>query len=195
MKIGCITLDNDPSQKAVIKRNAGEIEKFIAAIFMDPSEFVHATARNQDELRAALIRLSDAEKCPLILTLGGTGPGLSDIAPETTREVLDRELPGFGEIMRYYSYERVKNAALSRATAGIRAKSLIINFPGRAKGVKFCLRLLQEAISEGIEYLTGTRPVLRGDEIVIPIEKYLPFLKRFRIKADPRGEHPPLLPG
>jgi molybdopterin adenylyltransferase len=193
MKIGRIAFTDPAKPEAKPDPWGPELEKTISGFFEEPSQFVSVrVSGDAGQLRSALVRLCDEEKCPLVLTLGGTGPGLGDIVPEVSRQVFDRELPGFGEIMRYYSYERVKNAALSRATAGIRGKSLIINFPARPKGVKFCLKLLQEAISEGLEYLTGTRPVLRGDEIVLPVEKYLPFLKRFRIKADPRGEHPPL---
>lgn len=192
MKIGRITLALDPSRPAPSPKLEAEIERVIGLIFQEPTQFINVSVNNSDELRAALTRLCDEEKCPLVLTLGGTAAAKTDIAPDVTREVADRELPGFGEIMRYYSYERIKNAALSRATAGIRGTSLIVNLPSKPKGITFCLKLLREPISEGLEQIMGTRALLREDEIIIPIEKYLPFLKRFRIKPDPRGEHMPL---
>jgi len=189
MKIGRITLSDRVSQGVDEDKNGLEIERIITAIFEKPSEFVPVLIPNDsDQLRAALIRLCDEEKCPLVITTGGTGPSQRDITPETTLQILDKELPGFGEIMRYYSYERVPTAILSRATAGIRGKSLVINLPGRPKAVNFCLKLLREAIAEGLEHITGTRPVLRVDPIEIPLEKYLPFLKWLKPKKDPRDK-------
>jgi len=196
MKIGRITLSDRASQGIYEDKSGPEIERIITATFEEPSEFIRVLIPDdRDQLRAALIRLCDEEKCPLVLTTGGTGPSKRDITPETTREVLDKELPGFGEVMRYYSYERVRTAVLSRATAGIRGESLIINLPGRPKAVSFCLKLLREAIVEGLEHITGKRPTLFVDPITIPLEKYLPFLKKLRPKPDPRDKittHKPL---
>ena len=151
------------------------------------------TPNNLKAIRAAIIRLCDEEKCPLVLTLGGAGPAAADIVPDITLEVVDRKLPGFGEIMRYYSYERFKVSVLSRAEAGVRGKSLVINLPARPKPVKFCLRLLQEGIAEALEQIAGIKPGLRGDEIVVPIDKYLPFLKKIRPKPEPGGDKHPLI--
>jgi molybdopterin adenylyltransferase len=187
MKIGRITLSDRASQGVYEDKSGPEIEKAVTSIFDGTHDYVRVLIPDEPEqLRAALIRLCDEEKCPLVITTGGTGPGKRDITPETTRQVLDRELPGFGEIMRQYSYERVRTAILSRATAGVRGESLVINLPGRPRAVKFCLVLLREAIAEGLEHITGTRPVLRTDEIVVPMEKYFPFLKFLRVKPDPR---------
>jgi len=194
MKIGRITLINPALPEPKQDLLGPDVERVIASLFMEPSEFVTVLVPNdREKLRAALVRLSDEEKCPLILTTGGTGPMPVDFTPDVTRDICDRELPGFGEIMRYYSYERFKVAILSRATAGVRGQSLIINLPGKPKPVKFCLKLLQEGIMEALDQITGVRPTLRGDEIVIPLEKFLPFLKRFRVKPNPAGE-PPNIP-
>jgi len=189
MKIGRITLSDRASQGVYEDKSGPEIERVVTAIFEEPSEFIRILIPDDPEqLRAAFIRLCDEEKCPLVITTGGTGPSKRDITPETTLQVLDKELPGFGEIMRYYSYERVKTAILSRATAGIRGKSLIINLPGRPRAIGFCLKLLREAIAEGLEHITGTRPELRVDPIELPLEKYLPFLKWLKPKKDPRDK-------
>lgn len=186
MKIGRITLSDRASQGVYEDKSGPEIERVLTAVFEEPSEFIRVLIPDDPEqLRVALIRLCDEEKCPLVVTTGGTGPSKRDITPETTRQVLDKELPGFGEIMRYYSYERVPTAILSRATAGIRGESLIINLPGRPRAVGFCLKLLREAIAEGLEHITGKRPVLHVDPIEIPLEKYLPFLKKLRPKTPP----------
>lgn len=183
MKIGRITLSDRASQGVYEDKSGPEIEKAISKIFEGEQTFVRVLIPDDPkQLLAALLRLCDEEKCPLVITTGGTGPAKRDITPETTRQVLERELPGFGEIMRYYSYERVPTAILSRATAGIRGESLIINLPGRPRAVGFCLKLLREAIAEGLEHITGTRPELRGEQVVVPLEKFLPFLKWLRPK-------------
>ena len=194
MKIGRITLIDPAAPGSKQDKHGAEVERVIASIFSEPSQFVTVLIPNdRKQLSAALVRLCDEEKCPLVLTHGGIGPGPGDIVPDVTLEVADRKLPGFGEIMRFYSYERFKVSVLSRAEAGVRGRSLIINFPSRPKPVKFCLRLLQEGIAEALEQIAGIRPGLRGDEIEVPIDKYLPFLKRLRPKPDPGGEkHPPL---
>src|SRR5271154_6302849 len=194
MKIGLITIPD--SVASDIKQNAvtTEVERVITSIFIEPSKFViEHIALDRKQLRAAIIRLCDEEKCPLVLTLGHAGPAAGDFVPDVTLEVVDRKLPGFGEIMRYYSYERFKVSVLSRAEAGVRGKSLVINLPGKPKPIKFCLRLLQEGIAEALEQIAGIKPGLRGDEIVVPIDKYLPFLKKIRPKAPPEGEQHPTL--
>ena len=75
----------------------------------------------------------------------------------------------------------------------MRGESLVINLPGKPKPVKFCLRLLQEGIVEALEQIAGISPELRGDEVVVPIDKYLPFLKKIRPKEDPDGDRHPLI--
>jgi molybdopterin adenylyltransferase len=194
MKIGRVTLI-EPGLPGVKQDKIGlEVERVITSIFIEPSQYARALVPNdRKQLRAALIRLCDEEKCPLLLTLGGSGPGPNDIVPDVTLEVADRKLPGFGEIMRYYSYERFKVSVLSRAEAGVRGQSLIINLPARPKPVKFCLKLLQEGIAEALEQIAGIKPGLRGDEIEVPMDKYLPFLKKLRPKPDPDGEKHPYI--
>ena len=194
MKIGYIHFA-DPVRSAAHGENLQkELERMVASVFMKPSKFVPAIVPNERKhIAAAIIRLCDEEKCPLVLTFGGAGPALKDIVPDVTLEVVDRKLPGFGEIMRYYSYERFKVSVLSRAEAGVRGESLVINLPGKPKPVKFCLRLLQEGIAEALEQVAGLKTELKGDEIVVPIDKYLPFLKKIRPKEDPDGDKHPLI--
>ena len=194
MKIGRITIIDPDAPDARRDKLSAEVERVIASIFLEPTQFVPMHVANDRKLLcAALIRLCDEEKCPLILTHGGIGPAPTDIVPDVTLEVADRKLPGFGEIMRFYSYERFKVSVLSRAEAGVRGRSLIINLPSGSKPVKFCLRLLQEGIAQALEQIAGIRPGLRGDEIEVPIDKYLPFLKKLRPKPDPAGEKHPSL--
>ena len=88
-------------------------------------------ADDQHIVEAALINLADKEQCCLIVTTGGTGPAPRDMVPEATHAVCQKMLPGFGERMRQVSLQYVPTAILSRQTAGIRGKTLIINLPGK----------------------------------------------------------------
>jgi molybdopterin adenylyltransferase len=186
MKIGRITLAETGLSDG--DKWGLEIERQITRIFEERSQFITVIVRNRAELKAALLRLCDQEKCPLVVTTGGTGPGPRDIIPEGTMEIIERELPGFGETVRHFSFQRGPVALLSRAVAGVRGESLIVNLPSRPNAIYGCLKILREAIVECLEQLGGVRYVLHVEEIVIPVEKIFPFLKRFRIKPDPRWE-------
>ena len=91
----------------------------------------------------------------MILTTGGTGFSPRDITPEATEDIIDRRVPGIPEAMRAYSMTITKRAMLSRATAGIRKKTLIINLPGSPKAVKESLEYIIDALGHGIEIMTG----------------------------------------
>ena len=95
------------------------------------------------------------EKAELILTTGGTGFSERDVMPEATEEVIERKVPGIPEAIRAYSMTITKRAMLSRATAGIRGKTLIINLPGSPKAVRESLEYIIDALGHGIEILTG----------------------------------------
>src|SRR5262245_29033211 len=87
-----------------------------------------------DRIGARVIELSDSGKVGAIFTTGGTGLAARDVTPEATRRVLDREIPGFGEVMRASGRSFTPLASLSRAIAGTRGKVLIVNLPGSPKG-------------------------------------------------------------
>ena len=91
----------------------------------------------------------------MILTTGGTGFSPRDITPEATEDIIDRRVPGIPEAMRAYSMTITKRAMLSRSTAGIRKKTLIINLPGSPKAVKESLEYIIDALGHGIEIMTG----------------------------------------
>ncbi|MEW6609400.1 MAG: molybdopterin adenylyltransferase [bacterium] len=102
-----------------------------------------------------LKKLIDESGCEVVLTTGGTGLSSRDVTPEATSEVIEKEVPGFGEIMRTIGFKYNPHALLSRAIAGVRKQSLIINLPGSPKGVKECLELILPSIPHGIEVLKG----------------------------------------
>ena len=108
-----------------------------------------------DTIRDALIDMADREKLDLVLTTGGTGFSPRDNTPEATRSVIQREAPGIPEVMRAESLKKTPRAMLSRATAGIRKATLIINLPGSRKAVRECLEAIIDSLPHGLEILTG----------------------------------------
>ena len=162
MKIARVTLSDRAAAGIYADESGPEIERVAQQFFAEPLEWTRVLLPDsRTELETALRHLADQEKCPLILTTGGTGPAARDITPEATLAVLDKELPGFGEIMRLHSYAKVKTAILSRATAGVRGRSLIVNLPGRPSAIAECLPLLAPAIAEALDHIAGFRPALR----------------------------------
>ncbi|MCL5023137.1 MAG: MogA/MoaB family molybdenum cofactor biosynthesis protein [Nitrospirae bacterium] len=104
-------------------------------------------------IREKLIEFS--EKVDLILTTGGTGLSPRDVTPEATSEVLDREIPGIAEVMRAEGMKKTPRAMLSRAVAGVRGRTLIINLPGSPKAVRENLEVILEAIPHAVEKIGG----------------------------------------
>jgi molybdopterin adenylyltransferase len=154
MKVGRITCSDRAS--AGIYQDAGgpEIERVFTGIWPEPVEFVAKIIPDDvREIEAALRHLADDDGCPLIITTGGTGFAPRDVTVEATRAVLEKELPGFGEIMRSISFAQAPTSILSRATAGIRGRSLIINLPGNPKAIAQCLPPLVPAIREALRHL------------------------------------------
>ncbi len=97
----------------------------------------------------------DGLKAALVLTTGGTGLSLRDVTPEATREVVEKEIPGFAELMRQKSFEITPRAILSRAIAGIRGKSLVINLPGSPKAVNECLEIILPLVPHALDMIKG----------------------------------------
>ncbi|NWF52935.1 MAG: MogA/MoaB family molybdenum cofactor biosynthesis protein [Nitrospirae bacterium] len=94
-------------------------------------------------------------KVDLILTTGGTGLAPRDVTPDATLEVIDKEVPGIAEIMRSEGFKKTGRAILSRAVAGVKGKTLIINLPGSPKAVKEGLGILLDVIPHAVEKLKG----------------------------------------
>ena len=135
-------------------RSGPEIERVWTALCGVQVDWIRALIPDDFEtIVTALKRLSDEDSCDLIITTGGTGPAPRDVTPEATRAVIQRELPGFGEIMRVRSFELVKTAILSRSTAGTRGRTLILNMPGNPKAIGECLPLVYPAILEAVRHL------------------------------------------
>lgn len=108
-----------------------------------------------DRIKDALIEITDRENIALVVTTGGTGFSKRDVTPEATIEVCDRLAPGIPEMMRAYSAKITNRACLSRAQAGLRKSSLIINFPGSPKAIKENLEAISDSLTHGLDMLTG----------------------------------------
>ena len=154
MKVARVTLSDRASAGVYEDRSGPEIERVLTESGFSVTEWIRVVIPDERTgIEALLLRLVDEERAFLILTTGGTGPAPRDVTPEATRAVLERELPGFGEIMRVQSFANVPTAILSRATAGTRGKSLIINLPGNPKAIGECLPMLLPAIREALKHL------------------------------------------
>lgn len=109
----------------------------------------------REQLAQAMADIADQGLADLILTSGGTGFSPRDCMPEATNDVIQRAVPGIPEAMRAYSMQVTKRAMLTRAAAGIRNRTLIINLPGSPKAVRECLEYIVEPLEHGLEILTG----------------------------------------
>jgi molybdopterin adenylyltransferase len=159
MKIGRITVSDRANAGIYEDRSGPEIEKVLREFFGDAATFEPVIVPDEmDLISAALKKFADGSKCDLIVTTGGTGISARDVTPEATKMILEKELPGFGEIMRGQSFAKVRTAILSRAVAGVRGKSLIVNLPGKPSAVRECLEILSPAIREGLAHLRGDDP-------------------------------------
>ncbi|HWR43843.1 MogA/MoaB family molybdenum cofactor biosynthesis protein [Sporomusa sp.] len=143
------------------KGSRGEREdlsgKAIAEMLAELGEVKHyvIVPDEREALSQAMINMADNLKIDLILTTGGTGFGPRDVTPEATLDVIDRQAPGIPEVMRAKSLEITSRAMLSRAVAGLRARTLIINLPGSPKGVRECLEAILPALEHGLSIMKG----------------------------------------
>lgn len=112
-------------------------------------------ADEREQISEALRRWCDGGGVDLIVTNGGTGLGPRDVTPEATEEVLERRVPGLTEAMRIGSLKYTVQAMLSRAVAGTRKRTLIINLPGSPRGATECLEIVLPALAHAVELLRG----------------------------------------
>lgn len=112
-----------------------------------------------------LKELCDVEGCGLVVTTGGTGPAKRDVTPEATEAVCEKMLPGFGELMRAVSLKVVPTAILSRQTAGIRGRSLVVNLPGKPSAIRDCLTAVMPAVPYCVDLIDG--PYLTTHDAVV----------------------------
>ena len=109
---------------------------------------------DESTIRSTLLEWADGGEVDVILTTGGTGFALRDVAPEATRAIIQREAPGLAEAMRTESLKKTKHAMLSRAMAGIRGRTLIVNLPGSPKGAVENLQTILPVLPHAVQLLT-----------------------------------------
>ena len=155
-KIGILTV-SDRAFRGVYEDLGGPaIRAYMSAALTNEWEPAAVVVPDElDAIQAALIELVDERGCSLVVTTGGTGPAVRDITPEATEAVCEKMMPGFGELMRQVSLQYVPTAILSRQTAGIRGKALIVNLPGKPSAIRDCLDAVMPAIPYCIDLIEG----------------------------------------
>jgi len=133
-----------------------------------------ATALVADDgpaIESELVRLSDELRADVVLSTGGTGLGPRDVTPEATEAVLERRAPGIAEAMRAGGLHKTPNAMLSRGTAGLRGRTLIVNLPGSPRGAEQSLEVLWTALDHAVDMIAGEgHPPARAREDEAPTE-------------------------
>jgi molybdopterin adenylyltransferase len=161
--IGVLTISDRASRGEYEDRGGPAIRDYLTEVLTSAWRDVSRVIPDERPLvEATLIELCDEHQCCLVITTGGTGPAARDITPEATEAVCQKMMPGFGELMRKVSLEKVPTAILSRQTAGIREKSLIVNLPGQPRAIRECLDAIFPAIPYCIDLLEG--PFLTTNE-------------------------------
>lgn len=171
-RIGIVTVSDRASRGEYEDRGGPAIEEWLdRAIKSRWVALKRLIPDDYDAVEQTLKALCDEERCHLVVTTGGTGPAARDITPDVTEDVCEKMMPGFGELMRYESLKVVPTAILSRQTAGIRGRTLIVNLPGKPSAISDCLNAVFPAIPYCIDLLEGPF-----------IETYDEFVKAFRPK-------------
>ena len=156
VRIGVVTISDRASQGVYEDKGGPAIRECLAEILSCPWEAVPRLIPDEQAVIEANLRdLADVEKCCLIVTTGGTGPAKRDVTPEATVAVCERLLPGFGEQMRAVSLRHVPTAILSRQTAGLRGRCLIVNLPGRPKAIRENLEAVFPAVPYCVDLAGG----------------------------------------
>ena len=155
-RIGILTISDRASRGIYEDKGGPAIQAWLTRALSSPWQAVaRVIPDEQPQIEAALVDLCDSEGCSLIVTTGGTGPAVRDITPEATEAVCQKMMPGFGELMRTESLKFVPTAILSRQTAGIRGKSLILNLPGKPSAIDDCLNAVFPAIPYCVDLIEG----------------------------------------
>ncbi len=155
VKIGIVTMSDRASAGIYEDKSGKEIENFLKENIENEFEIIYRLIPDDyDTIVKTLKELVD-EKCSLILTTGGTGPAPRDVTPEATKEVIEKELPGFGELMRMHSLKYVPTSILARGTAGVVKNSFILNLPGSPKAIRENLEAVWAAIPYAIDLIGG----------------------------------------
>ena len=162
-RIGIVTVSDRASRGEYEDRGGPAIAAYLEEVLTSPFETVPRVIPDEQEtIEDAITELCDKEGCCLVVTTGGTGPAKRDVTVEATLAVIEKPMPGFGELMRQVSLKAVPTAILSRQEAGIRGGALIVNLPGQPKAIGECLDAVFPAIPYCIDLILG--PYLETNE-------------------------------
>lgn len=165
-RIGILTVSDRASAGIYADESGPAIAVVLGEFLTSPWEpVVRVVPDGVESVRDAIIELVDREGCDLVLTTGGTGPAPRDLTPEATVAACEKMMPGFGELMRLKSLEQVPTAILSRQTAGIRGKALVINLPGKPSSIRTTLMAVFPAVPYCLD-LTGAARLETNPDIV-----------------------------
>ncbi len=153
-KIGILIMSDKGARGEREDLSGPEIQAMLGERFS--IDFYEVLPDEEDLIRKKLIYLCDERHLNLILTSGGTGFSRRDVTPDATLAVLEKITPGIPEAIRYYGLQNTPKAMLSRAVAGIRGDTLIINLPGSVKGVRESLEAILPALAHGLEIIAGS---------------------------------------
>lgn len=155
-KIGVVTVSDRAARGEYEDLGGPAIRSYFDEVLTSPWTPVPKLVQDeQAQIELALKELVDREGCCLVVTTGGTGPAPRDVTPEATEAVADKLMPGFGELMRQVSLQYVPTAILSRQTAAIRGRALIVNLPGKPKSIRECLDAVMPAIPYCVDLIGG----------------------------------------
>lgn len=153
LRVAVLVINSKVASGTDPDRGRAEFEQMVNAL---PGTVVAYEAVSDDRkvIRESLVRLCDERGPDVVLTVGGTGVRPTDWGPEATRDVVEKEIPGIGEAMRQESLKKVRTAMLSRGTAGIRGRTLIVNLPGSPRGARENLAVLAPVLDHTVEKIT-----------------------------------------
>lgn len=155
IKVGIITASDKGSRGEREDKSGVVIKEMVEAQGFKVVDYV-ILPDERDQLAETMKTWCDEKRVDLILTTGGTGFAKRDCTPEATLDIVEKQVPGIPEAMRYYSLQITPRAMLSRAAAGIRKDTLIINLPGSPKAVRENLESIMGSLQHGIEILIGS---------------------------------------
>jgi len=153
MKIGIIVVSDSSSKGDRVSTTQDLIQQLVEPL--GKVEMILIIPDEEEVIKKTMITFCDHHHLDLVISTGGTGLSPRDVTPEATREILHKEIPGLGEMMRMSTIQFTPLSILSRATGGIRGKSLIVNLPGSPKAVKQCLESILPVIPHAVEVIRG----------------------------------------
>lgn len=154
IRVGVIAVSDRASRGEMEEKSGQVIKDMVKGMDGEPVAY-RLIPDEVESIREELIRMCDDLELDLIITTGGTGLGPRDVTPDATLQVIEREVPGISEAMRAESLKKTPHALLSRAVAGTRRESLIINLPGNPRAVEECLNVILPALPHAIQVLKG----------------------------------------